>query len=698
MFTLLINIKFILILYQVAESNTAKGNVFSFGDDENEERGNWTGRLDFLLSCLGYAVGLGNVWRFPYLCYKNGGAVFFVPYVIMLAFVGMPVFMFELSIGQFTSSGALTCWKFAPLFKGVGVGMVIVSGMVGVYYNMIIGWSIWYLISSFINVKDLEWSDCDKKWNNPNCTGLMNKDAALMCNSSIKDEGFDNISRGPDGWCYVSRNLTFGNFRDTFHNVPIGIYDKDLHKALKTNHENHTKMELPTEQYLYNYMLKRNDFENGKLVTEYNMDNFGSVQWDLTLAYIAAWIIVFLSLCKGVKSSGKVVYFTALFPYVVLIILFVRGIILDGSKDGIDFYLINVDTSKLEDSVVWKDAAVQIFFSLSAAWGGLICLSSYNRFHNDCLRDTLIVSIGNCLTSFFAGFVIFSFIGFLARETEQEVEDVATSGIGLAFTVYTYAVTLMPVEGLWAVLFFLMLITLGLDSEFALVETVTTSIIDQWESSLRPKKSLVIFITCVVFFLLGLPMCCNAGGHMLQLVDTFAGGWNVMLIALCECLGIIYVYGGFRFCKDIKIMIGQSGCCGALPWECCKFWWLLNWAILTPIGVLFIMIFSWVKYERATWDSYVYPDWAQALGWLMTLAVVAGIVITPIFLAILAIREGKSLKSLITPTRDWGPALSQHRRLVDYVDDFVIDPKSDGELDLHDVKIGMQGKTNKGYE
>ena len=92
-----------------------------WGEDENKERGNWSGKLDFLLSCLGYAVGLGNVWRFPYLCYRNGGGAFFIPYVIMLTFVGMPLFFMELSLGQFSSNGPLTCWEFCPIFQGKSV-------------------------------------------------------------------------------------------------------------------------------------------------------------------------------------------------------------------------------------------------------------------------------------------------------------------------------------------------------------------------------------------------------------------------------------------------------------------------------------------------------------------------------------------------------------------------------------------------
>ena len=78
-------------------------------------------------------------------------------------------------------------------------------------------------------------------------------------------------------------------------------------------------------------------------------------------------------------------YFTALFPYAVLIILLVRGCTLPGAYEGIQFYMVP-DWSKLSDVKIWEAAAVQIFYSLSIASGGLITLASYNKFHNNVVR------------------------------------------------------------------------------------------------------------------------------------------------------------------------------------------------------------------------------------------------------------------------------------------------------------------------
>jgi len=83
--------------------------------------------------------------------------------------------------------------------------------------------------------------------------------------------------------------------------------------------------------------------------------------------------------------SGKIVYFTALFPYLVLFILGIRGLTLDGAEIGIDYY-IKPDLSKLKEASVWSDAAVQVFFTLSLSYGGLIALSSYNKYNHNILR------------------------------------------------------------------------------------------------------------------------------------------------------------------------------------------------------------------------------------------------------------------------------------------------------------------------
>ena len=107
--------------------------------------------------------------------------------------------------------------------------------------------------------------------------------------------------------------------------------------------------------------------------------------WQLILALGIAWLIVYAMVLKGIAVSGKLVYVTSLFPYVVLLILGIRGWILPGADKGIRFY-IYPDLSRLRDVKVWSDAASQIFFTLSVSYGGLVALSSYNKFEQNVMR------------------------------------------------------------------------------------------------------------------------------------------------------------------------------------------------------------------------------------------------------------------------------------------------------------------------
>lgn len=90
-------------------------------------RETWGQKAEFLLAVVGFAVDLGNVWRFPYICYQNGGGAFLIPYCIMLLLGGLPLFYMELALGQFHRCGCLSIWKrICPALKGRWKSLAIV--------------------------------------------------------------------------------------------------------------------------------------------------------------------------------------------------------------------------------------------------------------------------------------------------------------------------------------------------------------------------------------------------------------------------------------------------------------------------------------------------------------------------------------------------------------------------------------------
>ncbi|XP_064620268.1 sodium- and chloride-dependent glycine transporter 1-like [Lineus longissimus] len=599
-------------------------SVLAEQTEAEPERETWTGKLDFLLSCIGYAVGLGNVWRFPYLCYRNGGGAFLIPYVIMLAFAGLPLFFMELVLGQFASLGAITIWRISPIFKGLGYGMLVVTFLTCIYYNVIITYTIFYLFSSF--AAEVPWASCDNTWNTELC---------YRSETIERDEKGDALNQTE---CV---NSTSADGVTSFLNCTV------------LPAVNLTGRTSPSLEYWHRYVLEISD----------GIGEMGSVSWKLALCLLLAWIIVFACLCKGVKSSGKVVYFTATFPYVVLVILLIRGVTLPGSAEGVLFY-VRPDFEKLKNAKVWGDAAVQIFYSLGPAWGGLITMASYNKFNNNCYRDAIIVAVCNCGTSVFAGFAIFSVIGFMAYSVQQPVATVADSGPGLAFVAYPEGISRMPVAPLWGILFFFMLITLGLDSQFTMMETIISAVVDEYPRQLRPIKTWITLGLCVLMFLLGLPLVTNAGIYYLTLIDWYAGGLSLMLIGLLETFVVSWIYGFPRFLEDIKMMIGFKP----------NYYWVACWTVLTPGLIVFIIIFSMSNYVPVNYADYKYPGWAEALGWLMS---ASSIICIPILMIVQFVKHvrtwenfkalfqlpltGRTFWALAGPTSEWGPAGAEYR-------------------------------------
>jgi len=575
--------------------------------EEIYDRGTWGSKAEFILSCVGFSVGIGNVWRFPYLAYKNGGGAFLIPYFILLILVGKPMYYMETALGQFSRLSPLQVWRCAPIATGVGVAMMVISLIVAIYYNVIMAYSIIYIGASFRGMTEqLPWDYCGEWW-------------------------------GADEFCVVRRNLSEAQSEEM-----------KMTSCSPITLTNCTRLQPSSEQFWEKYVLNIND---GLL----EFGDIGSFGYQLPCALALSWIIVFLCLMKGVKSSGKVVYFTATVPYVILIALLVRGLTLPGSMKGI-IYLFTNDVHKVYTDInVWRQAAEQMFFSLGISWGGLIMFGSYNKFNNKIHIDASVVSSLDFITSIISSCVVFSILGYLAETTGIEnLDEVTKGGQGLAFIAYPEALARLPLPWLWSILFFIMLFFLGLDSEFALLETVLTALYDG-VPKMRKHKVKVTAVACGICFLLGLPLVSDAGQYILNLMDTYGAGFAVLWVAIWEMISLMWIYGFKNFSKDLALMIGGEP----------SIFWKVCWAV-SPVILLALFVPSLYTWKEPLYNDQIpYPDWAHLIGWILVGISAVQIPLWAAIMTLVYMCQGcANIKNVVVPTSRWGPGDPQVRKAI----------------------------------
>ena len=494
-----------------------------------ETRETWSTRAAFVLAAIGSAVGLGNLWGFPYKVYTYGGGAFLIPYFIAMALMGIPLLIMEFSVGHWAQRAAPGAFgAVLKKYRYVGWWLVVLAFVIITYYAVILAYCIDYLVVSLAS-----------------------------------------LSKNAVPWA----GETPGQAQEFF-------FDGMLHFS------DTMRLGPPAAKVLA-----------GTLVS---------------------WILIYLCLFRGVKWVSKVVLLTVPLPWIMLVILAVRGLTLEGAVQGLEFYL-EPRWEKLLEPDTWRFAFGQVFFSMSLGFAVMLSYASFLHRRSDINNNALIIGLGDMGTSFIAGIAVFSMLGGMAFASGTPVPKLVPEGtVGLSFIVFPYGLSQLPWAAAFSTVFFLALLTLGIDSAFSIVEACLASVCD---SNPRWPRRFVLPGICVAGALLGVVFTASRGGlNWLAMADGLINGpFGILIVALAECLVVGWAWRG-RFVREMRRHANDRS-----DWVL-HGWWELVVKYIAPafLAVLIAWSISGEVHKEiekwATSDDYRLP-WPLIVGSLLFICV-----------------------------------------------------------------------------
>ncbi|MHC4618828.1 MAG: sodium-dependent transporter [Planctomycetota bacterium] len=504
-----------------------------------EQRESWGTRGGFILAAIGSAVGLGNLWRFPYELYDHGGGAFLIPYIAAVFVVGVPMLILEFSLGHFTQRAAPYAFgRGHRRFEFVGWWSILLGFVIVTFYTIILAYCfsfLWFSIEGIAGGGELPWAG----------------------------EGLAGVEKA----------------KDFFNNTYLG------------------RTEGPA---------------------------LGSIQWHIFWPLVITWLVMYFCIFRGVRFVGKIVWWTVPLPWLMLLVLTVRGLTLEGSMEGLAYYL-NPDWSELGKATTWRFAFGQAFFSLSLAFGGvMVTYASFLHRKSDLNNNAAIIALADFATSFVAGLAVFATLGGMAFVTRAAghpvgVENVAEGGPALAFVAFPYALAQLPYSAYFSFIFFLALVTLGIDSAFSLTESMLAAVVDKtgW------RRSIVLPGITVAGIAVGVVYVTQGGLNWLGVIGDFIDGtWGIAFLGLLECVVLGWLW---------RVDMLRRHANERSDWALGKWW---NYLIRIFIPIVLGSLFVWSLFEDLTQEGGYLRD--EGGGWIlgncvglsvMTLVPIVGVLI-----------------------------------------------------------------------
>jgi NSS family neurotransmitter:Na+ symporter len=460
-------------------------------------RAEWKSKTGFLLAALGSAIGLGNIWRFPYIAYRNGGGAFLIPYFVALFVVGVPLLMLEFGLGHhFRRAFPQSLRQIHPRFAWIGWWAVsfVMFGIVA-YYGVVIAWCGNYLIYSFTQ----PWGELSAVNSFFDESFLAAFEQGVPFAVYTADGGFQLGSFNPwivaslaviwlVNWLITRRQLQHGVELASRVFIPALIVFTLVLVAWSWNFEG-----AAAGRELYTTPEWSRVFESQTWI-----DAFSQIFFTLSLAFgIMVAYASYLPRETDIPTSAFLAAFgNCMFSLVAGFAVF-SAIGLLAHEQGINLEEMRSLAEKIEklESEAGSSSTENVNETIARLQGQF---AAYEQF-----------------------------------ETQM-------SSFGLVFKTYPAIITRMgTVAGpLFGGLFFLSLLVAGISSSISIVEAFMSALVDQFDW----QRGRVAMVLCVCGFLCGLVFCSQAGLFWLDLVDHFITTYGLVLVAICETLIVGWLF------------------------------------------------------------------------------------------------------------------------------------------------------------